>query len=490
MKKIEHIIILGGGSSGWMTALALVQKLNRKVVITLIEDTKKGTIGVGEGTQPYTAGFLLDCGLDPNEWMKSSNASFKMGVEFDGWVDEPYFVDNDYVTYTVQPDLHFANYFLDRPYSEFKESSPSYMIAKEKKSPKLKGNYDHNFLSYPNFGAVHFSANDIIETIKRKIDSNINYVDTSIVGIKTNEEGIYQLFGENNEVFCADLFIDCSGFQSELLGKTFNIPFKSYEDFLFNDKCVVIQTQYFNPEKECVPYTKATTMNAGWRFTIPIFNRIGNGYVYSSKFISDEDAEEELRESLGEFKAPSRFIDMKLGRYSEIAHKNVCAIGLSSGFVEPLEATGLTFTTYLIKNLIFSLNTLNNMWSDENIKIMNFVSKNSYNEVAAFIWAHYYFSTRSDTPYWKEIRNLKLTDLPEDIKSVVEYYYPGYPRFNSSDTYRMFASHHWFSVIQAGSNKLKNKITLTENEKEYCKYFIELQKYKANYVIKNNLNNY
>ena len=116
MKKIEHIIILGGGSSGWMTALALVQKLNRKVVITLIEDTKKGTIGVGEGTQPYTAGFLLDCGLDPNEWMKSSNASFKMGVEFDGWVDEPYFVDNDYVTYTVQPDLHFANYFLDRPY--------------------------------------------------------------------------------------------------------------------------------------------------------------------------------------------------------------------------------------------------------------------------------------------------------------------------------------------------------------------------------------
>jgi tryptophan halogenase len=491
MKEIDHIIILGGGSSGWITALALIQKLRRKVFVTLIEDSKKGTIGVGEGTQPFTAQFLLDCGLDLQDWMKSSNASLKLGVEFSGWTDESYFVDNDYYNYSLKHDLHIANYYTDKKYSEYKDNNSCYNIAKSNKSHKFKGNLDFNLLSSPHsFGAVHFSANDIVETIKKKILSKIRYVDTSIIDVITNDNGVYQLVGDNKEIFTADLFIDCSGFQSELLGKSLNVPFNSYEDYLFNDRCVVIQTQYFNPEKECVPYTKATTMNAGWRFTIPIFSRIGNGYVYSSKFISDEDAEEELRESLGEFKAPSRFIDMKLGRYTKTAYKNVCAIGLSSGFVEPLEATGLTSTTLFIQKLIFTLNQFDNKWSDENVEILNFITKNFYTEVSAFIWAHYYFSTRSDTPYWKAIRNLKITDLPENVRKVIDYYYPNYPRLNLSEDYPIFASHHWFSVIAAGTDELKNKISLTDDEKEYCKYFLAIQEAKTNYILENNLNHY
>lgn len=490
MKDIGHIIILGGGSSGWITALALVRKLRRKTFITLIEDTKKGTIGVGEGTQPFTAGFLLECGLEPKDWMKSCNASLKLGVELSGWADKPYFVDNDYYNYNLNSDLNVSNYFIDKPYSEYKDNNTCYNIAKSNKSYKFNGNFDFNFNTGPTgFGAVHFSANDIVETIKAKISSDIRYVDTSIVDVVTNDNGISQLIGENNEIFSADLFIDCSGFQSQLLSKGFNIPFKSYDDFLFNDRCVVIQTQYTDPNKECVPYTKATTMNAGWRFTIPIYSRVGNGYVYSSKYITDEEAEKELRESIGEYDAPCKFIDMKLGRYTKTAYKNVCAIGLSSGFVEPLEATGLTFTTLLVQKLIFTLNKLDS-WSDENVEILNFISNRLYNEVAAFIWAHYYFSTRSDTPYWKAIRNLKITDLPENIKRVIDYYYPKYPRLTLSEEYPSFASHHWFSVIAAGTDKLKNRIFMTEDEKKYCEYFIAIQKAKTNYILENNSNHY
>jgi len=490
MKQIEHIIILGGGTSGWLTALGLVTKLRKKVFITLIEDTKKGTIGVGEGTQPFTAGFLVECGLEPTDWMKSSNASLKLGVELSGWTDKPYFVDNDFTNYILNYNLHIANYFADKNYSEYIDNNSCYNIAKSNKSHKFKGNLDFNLLTSPsNIGAVHFSANDIVETIKKKISSKVRHVDTSITSVVTNENGIYQLIDNTNEIFSAGLFIDCSGFESKLLGKSLNVPFNSYEDYLLNDRCVVIQKQYSDPNTECVPYTKATTMNAGWRFTIPIFTRIGNGYVYSSKFITDEEAEKELRESINELDAPCRFIDMKLGCYTKSVYKNVCAIGLSSGFIEPLEATGLTTTTLFIKKLIVSLNESQNIWSDENVEILNFITKNFYTEVSAFIWAHYYFSTRSDTPYWKAIRNLKITDLPKNTKKVIDYYYPNYPRFNLSEDYPTFTSHQWFSVIAAGAS-VTNTIPLTDDEKEYCKYFLTIQKAKINYITENNLNHY
>ena len=215
-------------------------------------------------------------------------------------------------------------------------------------------------------------------------------------------------------------------------------------------------------------------MNAGWRFTIPIYSRVGNGYVYSSKFISDEEAEKELRESLGEFDAPAKFLKMKCGRHTDIAHKNVCAVGLSAGFVEPLEATGITFTTAVVKSITDLLNMQGNLWNNTSRSNLNRGFYEMAMEILCFVWAHYYFCTKDNTEYWKHIRTLKIDDLPQDVQYVLSAFYPHPPRYMFFGQGSMFCAVQWFSVLHAGG-AYKNKYELTPRQEQYARYFIANQ---------------
>ena len=301
LNKVKKIVIFGGGTSGWLSAAYLRNQLQVPAEIVLIEDSDAGPIGVGEGTQPLTAEFLWRCGIPPHKWMNASDASFKYGVECIGWNDEPYFVDNDTaVNSVIAEDFFYSDYFIDKPYSELAEWHPAYRLAKANKSLKYEDYLDVNTGMGPSgFGSVHFSAYQIIKTIKDLIIDDITYIDTKITSITKNENGIEYLINEEGEKYTGDLFLDCTGFSSLLLEKELGSKWQSFNDLgLLTDRAVMIQTQYTNPQEECHPYTKATTMDAGWCFTIPIFTRVGNGYIYSSKHISDEDAEAELRKHL------------------------------------------------------------------------------------------------------------------------------------------------------------------------------------------------
>lgn len=475
LNKINKIIIFGGGTSGWLTAAFLTNNLLVPTEITLIEDTSLGPIGVGEGTQPFTAKFLSRCGIHPKMWMKDSNASFKYGVELDGWTDEPYFVDNDNPNNTVMADnLYTTDYFIDKPYSEFKKWHPAYRLAKKNICQKFDDYLDVNHqMGIMDFGAVHFGAFDIIKTIRSLIDDKITHIDAKISEIKTNNDGISALVDDNGNSYTADLYIDCSGFNSLLLEKNLGVPFNSFNKWLLCDKAVVVQTQFKNPEEECHPYTKATAMNAGWRFTIPIFTRIGNGYVYSSKHITDEEAEKELRESVGEFVAPVRFLNMKCGAHSVIAHKNVCAVGLSAGFVEPLEATGITFTTSVVAALARSLNLNKNIWGQQARNEINRDFKEMSEEIFTFVWAHYYFSTKSGTSFWNEIRSQKIDDLPDFAKNILNLFLPRPKRFLLPSPTSMFNIVQWFSMLHAGGAYKDLESEMTDKQREYAEYFIE-----------------
>lgn len=473
LKKIKKIVIFGGGTSGWLTAAYMTKNLQIPCEITLIEDATAGPIGVGEGTQPYTAAFLYQCGIPPKAWMKPSNASFKYGVELVGWTDEPYFVDNDTnENCIIAEDFYTPDYFIDRPYKEFSNWQPAYQLAKKNVCQKFDDYLDVNLrMGAESFGAVHFSALDIIKTIKEVIINNIKYIDTKITNVIKSSEGIDFLVSETGEKFSGDLFIDCSGFESRLLEKELGVPFDDYSKWLLNDSAIVMQTQYTDPNKECFPYTRATAMNAGWRFTIPIFSRIGNGYIYSSKFISDEDAEKEFRESLNNFESPVKKLKMRIGEHKEIAHKNVCAVGLSAGFVEPLEATGITFTTSVVKMLTSTLNATGNVWGT--------VAKNSINEsfhlmateILTFVWAHYHFSTKNDTPYWQYIRSQKIEDLPPNSRFIIEHFLPVPKRFLLLTHVSMFNIVQWFSMLHAGGAFKNVKSRLTNKQKEYAEYY-------------------
>lgn len=481
INKVRKIIIFGGGTSGWLTAAYMVKNLKIPAKITLIEDASLGPIGVGEGTQPFTAQFLYECGILPEMWMKDSEAGFKLGVELIGWNDTPYFVDNDSAdNCVVAENLYTPGYFANKPHEVFNKWHPAYKLAKANKSLKIKDHLDLNFqMGQQGYGAVHFNAYKIIETIKKLIIDRIEYIDTKITDIQKDVYGITKLIDHKENIYQADLYLDCSGFQSLIVGKTLETPFQSYDQWLPNDRAVVIPTQFKNPEQECFPYTKATTMNAGWMFTIPIFTRTGNGYVYSSKFISDEDAEKELRKKIGEFETPARFLKMRCGYQKEIAVKNACAVGLSAGFVEPLEATGITFTTSVVKSITDLLNMFNNVWNDEIRKHLNRGFYEMSIEILTFVWSHYYFSNRNDTDYWKHIRNMKIENLPKDAQYVLSNFYPNPPGFLFFSPASMFNCVQWFSVLHAGGAYKNVDYSIDPKVEKYYDYFLDATNYKT-----------
>jgi tryptophan halogenase len=408
-------------------------------------------------------------------WMKDSDASFKLGVELVGWNQDPYFVDNDSSdNCVVAENLYTPEYFANKPYKEFSKWHPAYNLAKANKSLKIKDHLDLNFQMGPQgYGAVHFNAYKIIDTVKKLIIDKITYVDTKIENIGKDIHGITKLVGNDGVEYKADLYLDCTGFQSLLIGKTLETPFQSYSEWLPNDRAVVIPTQYTDPQQECFPYTRATAMNSGWMFTIPNFKRIGNGYVYSSKFISDEGAEKELREKIGEFEAPARLIKMRCGFQKAIAVKNACAIGLSAGFVEPLEATGITFTTKIVEALTNGLNHHSGIWNRNVIDAFNGAYTNMVVEIVGFVWAHYHFCTKNDTPYWQEIRSQKIEDTPPVARQILDKFLPIPQRFILPSPTAMFNIVQWFSMLKAGGAYDNVKPYITDKQRAYAEYFIE-----------------
>ena len=477
LQKIKKITIFGGGTSGWLTAAFLVKNLKVPTEIVLIEDSDQGPIGVGEGTQPFTAKFLSQCGILPHMWMKDSNASLKYGVELIDWNDEPYFVDNDNQDNAVIAyDFYTSDYFIDKPYAEFAKWHPAYRLAKKNISQKFSNYLDVNHrMGGEEFGAVHFGAYDIIKTIKELILDKITYVDTKITDITVSEDGIDSLISKDGNKYTSDLFVDCTGFASILLEKKLKVPFVDYTKWLPNDSAVVVRTQFTNPQEQCHPYTKATAMDSGWMFTIPTYKSIGNGYIYSSKFITDEDAETELRSKIGEHVAPAKHLKMKCGYHKQIAVKNVCAVGLSAGFVEPLEATGITFTTAVASDIAGVLNNSGNIWGEQQKTVINKNFQFMSDEILAFVWAHYYFSSKDNTEYWRSFKLQNIDNLPEVPKQILNLFLPIPKRFLNIAPNSMFNVVQWFSVLHAGGAYKDVRSNLTKEEERYAEYFLESQ---------------
>lgn len=484
INKVKEIIIFGGGTSGWLAAAYLVKNLTSPIKITLIESTEIGAIGVGEGTQPATARFLYDAGIMPKTWMKPSNASFKFGVEFIGWTEKNFFVDNDFIENSIiGPEVRVIDYFMDKPIEEFYDYLPAYQMAKANKSPKMAG-MDTNYAlpGHREYGAVHFSALDILTSIKDIIGDKIGYFDTKIVDIKKDNNGITALIDETGRIHTADLYLDCSGFNSILLEKTLGVNFNSIEKILPCNRAVVIPTEFTNPEEECFPYTKATAMDAGWMFTIPTFKRTGNGYVYSDRHITPDQAEQELREKIGNPTTPARHIKMKCGSHDVVAFKNVVAVGLSAGFVEPLEATGITFTTSIVEMLTRLLNQHSAIWNQNAQNSLNINYDKMVTEIVAFVWAHYHYSTKDDTLFWKDIQKQNEEDAPESVMAILNMFLPKmHDRFYLDRTSGFHAG-HWFSVLKTGGKYQDATSKLTAEQTKYAEYFIKNQKYRTELV--------
>jgi tryptophan halogenase len=430
--KINKIAIVGGGSAGWMTAATLIRAFPDKE-ITVIESPDISTVGVGESTLGGIRSWSRWVGIDDRqeEFFKETDASLKLSIKFTDFYKKDAGSFHYPFGTPIQEDLgrnpffdwETKKYFYpDTPVEDFVQSifSGAALFENNKFSTNDDGQFD-NFDPDQDV-AYHFNATKFGLWLKDNycIPNGVKYIAANVVDIPTDSDGIVNLTLDNNTKIFADLYVDCTGFKSLLLGQTLNEPFISYSDMLPNNSAWATQIQYKDKEQELEGFTNCTAIENGWCWNIPLWSRLGTGYVFSDKHVTPEDAKEEFKKYLMSDKMvvprtkeeveslEYKLIKMRVGIHERTWVKNTVAIGLSAGFIEPLESNGLFSVHEFLWKLmdVLYLDDINQFNKD----MYNETVYDLFNDFAKFVVLHYALSKRDDTPYWLEISNKNFRD--------------------------------------------------------------------------------
>ena len=449
--NVDRIVIVGGGSAGWISASYLIKTFPEKDIV-LIESPDIPTVGVGESTLADFTNFRDYLGINEKDFMVYTDASYKMSIKFNDFYD----VDSGGFHYPFrEPDLTDTNYGI-RDWLDIKAFYPqtpnkdfvncyfpqSYLFENNKFATNesgLYGTYNKTTDVAYHFNAVKF-ASFLKETYA--MPRGVKNILAKVVQVEIDDDGIKYILLDNGDKITSDLFIDCTGFSSLLLGKSLKEPFISYSDMLPNNRSWAVQIPYKDKELELEPFTNCTAIKNGWCWNTPLFSRIGTGYVYSDKFVSPDDALDEFKQYLMSEKMviprtkedldalQFRDIQMKIGIYERTFVKNVVAIGLSAGFVEPLESNGLFSVIRFISKL--SKTILRGTVSKFDIDIYNITIKGMYDTFAEFVALHYALSIRRDSEYWIAISKKTFSNKMVNME-------PGYiAGFNDVHDKKMF----------------------------------------------------
>ena len=414
--NIEHrkIVVLGGGTAGWMTALFCRQTFP-SASITLIENTALGTIGVGEGTTLKFSKFLNGIGLDEFEVMRESGGAVKSGISFENWNGDSkkYFHSFREIDRFQMPphfdngcgQYHFKN--LIHEGLDFKEYVYPARLA-----------YRQELDLHDIMIAMHVDNHKLGRYLRSVAEQrNIVCVDGNFSHVKVDENNFIQkLCLDGCRDFECDFVFDCSGFAKLLIGKHYQTDWTSYKDVLPMDKAITFR---LDSEKDIKPYTQAIAMNAGWMWKIPVKDRIGAGYVFDSDFLDDEEAMNEVQQSLTQPLSDVRSIPFKTGTHKQFWVKNCISIGLSSHFIEPLEATSLDIAAsqlLMLKNFLPYMFKHNEKITAEYNKVL----LDAVETVTHFIWLHY-LTKKSDTEFWKTFQERHPT--PQKFEGVLQSIY-------------------------------------------------------------------
>lgn len=424
---VEKVVIVGGGTAGWMAATYLQASFGDRVAVTLVESPRVGTIGVGEATFSTVRHFFDYIGLAETEWMPRCNATYKLGIRFEDWREPGHHFYHPFERTRTVDGFTIADWWLKVGGAEFdRESFVIPHLCDAKKAPKqLDGRLFEESLhdggdrarrttmeqqdtQFPY--AYHFDA-DLLAKYLAEVGAarGIQRVVDHVVEVRQDERGwiSHVVTAEHGDLH-GDLFLDCTGFRGMLIDKVMDEPFESYQEFLPNNRAVALRVPA-DAEKDGIrPYTTATARDAGWIWTIPLFERNGTGYVYSDEFCSPEEAEATLRAFVGPDAddLPANHIQMRIGRHRNSWVRNCVAIGLASGFVEPLESTGIFFIQHGIEQLVRHFPDDN--WDSDIIAAYNQRVGRCLDGVRDFLVLHYRGAARADTPYWKATNDRAL----------------------------------------------------------------------------------
>ena len=440
---IEHVVVLGGGSAGWISAGLIASKLksvNNKIneqdktapiKVTLVESPDVKTIGVGEGSWPTLRHTLKSIGISETTFIRECDASFKQGTEFLGWTNghdryyHPFTVPFCYPhTNTVQPLWEATA--AAQPFANF--ASPQGPLCDSHKAPKSIN--EPEYAGFVNYG-YHFNADKLGALLKQHCIENLNveYISDHVSSVEP-VEGIEPI--ENRDIaalhlsqhgrLSGDLFIDCSGLRGVLIDHHYNVPWHSQQKTLFNNRALAVQMPYKDESQPIPSCTKSTAQDAGWIWDIALQNRRGTGLVYSSDFLDTEQAKSVLKQYLSNTNTEQQLTELKFreiqfnpGYRKTFWHKNCVAVGLSSGFIEPLEASAIVMVElsaqFIADHLPSSRGRL-----DIVAKKFNQLFSYRWQQIIDFLKYHYVLSERQ-TPYWLAHQNPE--SIPDTLKDTI-----------------------------------------------------------------------
>ncbi|MBC3765600.1 tryptophan halogenase family protein [Neptunicella marina] len=407
MQQKRRIIIVGGGTAGWMSALLLHDKLGQQFDVSLIESPDIGIIGVGEGSTPSLKRFFQKLSISEQEWMPQCNATYKVSIQFNHWAPASGIQSYSH-PFISQPDSYSERPFhtncLTRRLGLDVTTTPDLFLlngwlAKQGKAPITPANFPFR-MEY----GYHFDSGKLGQFLAQKaVTLGIKHIQAKVLDVTRTANGdIATLKTDNAGELSADWFVDCSGFGSLLMQQHLQIGFKSFASNLFNDSAVVVATPPMSP----LPVqTESTALSNGWAWQIPLTNRTGNGYVYSSRYQDSQHAEQELLQHVGlnSGNVEVRHLKMKVGQIEQHWAHNCIAIGLAQGFIEPLEATALHLVQTTIEHFIELL--IKGDYSAQFRDDYNRTIDDSFERVRDYIVAHYKLNQRDDTQYWRDNRN-------------------------------------------------------------------------------------
>ncbi len=420
-KAAKKIVILGGGTAGWMAAnLMAARWQDRDFDISLIEAPDIGIIGVGEGSTPQLKGFMDSIGVDESEWMPACKATYKAGITFRGWSTKSGF-PSYFHPFPAQPDDYtapafFYNSYVRRQGIDVEGHPDHFFLATYLAQHKLAPIAPEHFPFEINYG-YHFDSGLLGQFLSKvAAGRGVDHVRAKVTDVKLDERGdIEALLTDEGQRIEADVFVDSSGFRALLIQQALRVPFVSFDKNLFNDAAVVMPTP---PDEDVECQTISTALKNGWAWRIPLTHRIGNGYVYSSGFCSADEAETELREHLGllDSDVEARHLKMRVGRVERHWEKNCLAIGLSQGFIEPLEATALHLVQETVVGFIEAYEE--GGFTDRYRQRFNDSVNERFENVRNYIVCHYRVNSRTDTEYW--IENGRNNHLSSSLRGVLE----------------------------------------------------------------------
>jgi flavin-dependent dehydrogenase len=464
----KSVTIVGGGTAGWMTA-AYLKKAAPSVNVTLVESATIRTIGVGEATFSTIKLFFDFLGLEEQDWMPSCNATYKLAIKFENWRTDGAYFYHPFQRYETVDGYNMAEWWLKlrqdkEPFDRACFTIPE--ICDRKLSPRFfdgrvfddkvqdyfaggrrpKNSFlsDHK-VQYPY--AYQFDASLLADFLKGYATRRgVKQVIDEVNDVQLAEDGsIDHIVTQSHGAIHGDLFVDCTGFRGLLINQALKEPFISFSDSLLCDSAIALQVPSDIETDGIRPYTTATAMNYGWAWNIPLYGRVGTGYVYSSAFTSKEDAEREFRDHVGPASEGLRanHIKIRVGRTRNSWVKNCIAIGLSSGFVEPLESTGIFFIQHGIEELVSHLP--GSSIDEEMVRSYNKVIAEGIDGVRDFLTLHYCTTERTDTEFWRAVKEVPVSEDLRERLDIWKHRLPNAKNINPS--YHGFEAYSYSTML-------------------------------------------